>query len=110
MAQRAGAAQGLGWRRREFFRHAAIVARSVPAAAGVVRVAGLIAHPVRELGKRYVEIPPGASVGNRLLERGAHAEQPCIALRITDGESHMPLAQTWMAFFRGIEFWAAGPF
>jgi len=75
-----------------------------------VRVARLVAHPVRELGQRGIELVPGVIVGHRLLERTAHAEQPRIALGIADRKSHVPLPQPRVAFFGRIELWAAGPF
>src|SRR5437879_362201 len=86
------------------------LAYSRPADAGVVRIAGLVAHPIRKLGQHSVEFLPGMAVGDCLLKRAAHAEQPGIALGIADRKSHMPLPQSWMAFLGRIEFWAARPF
>ncbi len=75
-----------------------------------MRIAGLVAHPVRQLGQRHVDFLPCITVRDRLLERATHAEQPCVTFRIANRKSEMPLAQTRMALFRGIEFWPTRPF
>ncbi len=75
-----------------------------------MRIFGLVPHPVGKLLERSKNLLAGSCILDRFLDRAAHAEQPGIALRLTDPKAEMALAETGMALFRGIELRSSHPF
>ena len=66
--------------------------RGLPILARVVGVAGPVAHPVGKVRHALVDGLAHARVGDGLVERAAHAQQPGVALRLADRKTQMPLA------------------
>src|SRR5208337_3785440 len=69
---------------------------SGPGFASIMRIVGLVAHPVGELGHIGVEFRPRRRIGDGFGQRVAHAQKPGVALGVADRKAHMTLAQAWM--------------
>jgi hypothetical protein len=75
-----------------------------------VGAVGIVPHPIGKARQRAEQLIPLAKVSDNLIERALHAQQPSVALRLSDLEADMLHAKPRMAALLGLKRRASQPF